>query len=167
MTAPSTLHQQISMGLGSALNLHFRGRTCRVFAAPTDVRLSEHDVAQPDLMVVCDKAQIQEGHIDGPPTLVAEILSPSSLRHDRIRKSRLYAACGVKEYWIVNPSPAMVEVYLLDGQTYRLQAGYTEKDTLLSPTFPDLAVELAEVFPDEEVDEVRESAAPPYLESRA
>ena len=162
MPAPTTLHQMLSMDLGVALHAFFKGKPCTVLASPLDVRLSEYDVVQPDLVVVCDKAQIQPTHIQGAPTLVVEILSPSTLRHDRIRKARLYAASGVKEYWIVQPSPAMIEIYLLDGPTFRLQAGYTDQDLLQSPTFPDLSLVLSEIFPFEEVDEVREGRPPTY-----
>lgn len=162
MSAPTTFHQMISMDLSIILGSFFRGKPCRVLASPLDVRLSEYDVVQPDLVVVCDKAQIVRTHIEGAPTLAIEILSPSTLRHDRIRKARLYAASGVKEYWIVHPSPAMVEIYLLDGESFRLHAGYTDADTLQSPTFPELSIVLSEIFPFEEVDEVKEGRPPEY-----
>ena len=40
---------------------------------------------------------------EGPPDLVVEILSPSSIRRDRYEKQDQYARFGVKEYWIVDP----------------------------------------------------------------
>ncbi len=126
------------------------------------MRLSEYDVVQPDLVVVCDKKQITPTHIEGAPTLAIEILSPSTLRHDRIRKACLYAGAGVKEYWIVNPSPAMVEIYILDGESFRLHAGYTDADVLQSWTFPELRIVLSEIFPFDEVDEVREGRPAQY-----
>jgi Uma2 family endonuclease len=43
-----------------------------------DVKLSDEDVVQPDLLVVCDPKQITRTHIEGPPSLVVEILSPDS-----------------------------------------------------------------------------------------
>jgi Uma2 family endonuclease len=64
----------ISMSLAEALLPYFRGGTCRVFAAPMDVKLSEEDVVQPDLLVVCRPEQIRQAYIDGAPRLVVEIL---------------------------------------------------------------------------------------------
>jgi Uma2 family endonuclease len=163
MSSPSLIHQTLSIALGHALFGHFKGQPCAVFSAPLDVRLSDFDVVQPDLLVVCDQKQLNPGYVDGPPTLVIEILSPSTMRHDRIRKARLYAAAGVKEYWLVHPSPAMIEICLLDGETYRLVSGYTDMDTLSSPTFPELSLDLSDIFPFEEVDEVREGRPPAYV----
>ncbi len=164
--APSSRHQAVVTDLSGRLSAHFQGKPCRPFVAPTDVRLSAKDVVQPDILVVCDRTQIRETHIEGPPTLVVEILSPSSHRYDRVRKLRLYARFGIQEYWIVQPNPAVVEVLQLTGEIYSVAGVYTDVDTLRSPTFPDLALELGAIFSlplpvEEQIDEIRESA-PPY-----
>jgi Uma2 family endonuclease len=164
--APLVRHQAVSGRLFGKLDVFFQGHSCRLFYAPIDVKLSEEDVVQPDLVVVCNPDQIKRTHIEGSPTLVVEILSPTSMRHDHVRKFELYARFGVKEYWIVTPYPPLVEVYVLQGDHFRLAAGYDQDDTLRSPTFPDLAIELAGVFdfpidPEERVNVVKE-ARPPY-----
>ncbi len=111
--APILRHQMISIELSAQMQIQFRGKKCKVFVAPTDVKLSEYDVVQPDLLVVCDKNKMKRTHIEGAPTLIIEILSPSTSIHDRMHKMNLYAASGVKEVWLVTPYPALVEVYLL------------------------------------------------------
>ena len=78
-----------------------------------------------------------------------------------MRKFRLYASAGVKEYWISHPTPAIVEVHLLDGEGYRTHGVYTDQETLVSATFSGLSIDLSQLFPFAEVDEVKESA-PPY-----
>jgi Uma2 family endonuclease len=137
-----------------------------VFPAPTDVKLSAEDVVQPDLLVVCDKTQLRETHVEGPPALVVEILSPSTVSFDRVRKMRLYARFGVKEVWLITPYPWFAEVYVLDGASYRLAQGFEKTDTLTSVIFPDLRIALEKVFdyeipPHEQVQMVREGR-PPY-----
>jgi Uma2 family endonuclease len=144
--APNTRHQRISGELTFAFVGHFRGKKCQPFAAATDVKLSEQDVVQPDLLVVCDPNQIKPTHIEGAPTLVVEILSHASVAHDRIRKMELYARFGVKEAWIVTPHPPVVEIFVLDGTAYRRAAAYGKDDELVSPTFPDLRIPLEPVF---------------------
>lgn len=167
MTAPRVSHQMVCGELYASLHSHFRGRRCKVFLSPIDVRLSEYDVVQPDLIVVCDRSQILETHIEGPPTLVVEILSLSTQRHDRVRKLHLYARFGVKEYWIFQPNPPLVEVLTLDGSGYRIAGAYTELDHLTSQLFPELALDLNEIFlptGEEPIEEIRE-ASPPYAAS--
>ena len=164
--APSTRHQRIQWSLTVALDGYFRDHTCQAFAAPTDVKLSEEDVVQPDIIVVCDPDQVKRTHIEGAPTLVVEILSPSTAAFDRARKMQLYARCGVKEVWLVTPYPWLAEVYALAGDSYRLAAAYERTDTLVSVAFPDLSVTLAGIFdypidPGEEIQMVKEGR-PPY-----
>ncbi|MCA9776779.1 MAG: Uma2 family endonuclease [Candidatus Eremiobacteraeota bacterium] len=164
MTVPRVSHQAVCGELFALLHAHFKGRSCRPFISPIDVRLTEYDAVQPDLLVVCDESQITPTHIEGPPTLVVEVLSPSTQRHDRVRKLRLYAAAGVGEYWLIQPYPALAEVLSLENGSYLISGTYTEKDTLTSPSFPELALPLQEIFPlsdGETIDEVRETP-PPY-----
>lgn len=163
--APTSRHQAVVGDLFALLRRYQTSR-CRAFVSPIDVKLSQHDVVQPDIVMACDPSQITETHIEGPPTLVVEVLSSSTSRHDRIRKLRLYAKSGVAEYWLVQPNPPLIEVLQLVGDSYRIAGVFTEKDTLRSPRFPELAIDLSEAFtlpvpPEEQVDEIRESA-PPY-----
>ena len=164
--APATRHQDILVELTAQFQEHFRGKSCRVYAAPTDVRLSPTDVVQPDLLVVCEKGKIKATHIEGAPALIVEVLSPATALLDRTRKMPLYAVAGVKEVWLINPYPWLVEVFVLDGATYRLAGSFSRGDKLASPTFPRLRVNLRRVFdfqiePGEKIEFVRE-AHPPY-----
>lgn len=144
--APGTGHQSVAFALGLEFGRAFDGRKCRVFPAPTDVKLSNQDIVQPDLVVVCDPGKIKPTHIDGPPTLLVEVLSPSTESHDRKRKLPLYAKSGVKEVWIISPSAKLVEVFVLDGASYRLSGTFGKGDKLLSPTFRFMKINLARVF---------------------
>lgn len=146
MASPTSRHQQISMELSRQLAIHFKGKSCRAYAAPMDVVLSEEDVVQPDLLVVCDTKQIKRTHIEGAPALVVEILSGDSAFRDKALKLNLYARSGVKEYWIITPWPSMVEVLVLQGGKYLVHHVFAKEDTLISPSFPDLQVTLRDVF---------------------
>ena len=164
--APTSRHQMIVSDLFGQLYQHFQGRPCRPLVSPIDVKLSAEDVVQPDIVVICDPSTILETHVEGPPPLVIEVLSPSSNRHDRVRKLRLYARFGVQEYWLVQPHPALIEVLRLTDGDYRIAGTYTDTERLRSPTFPELALDLTTVFTlpvpaSEQIDEIRESA-PPY-----
>lgn len=164
--APTTRHQSTLVELTSQFQTYFRGKKCKAFIAPTDVKLSDEDIVQPDLIVVCDRNKIQPTHIAGAPTLIVEILSPATAIHDRIRKMHLYAKAGVKEVWLVTPYPWLVEVFTLQGGQYRVQESYSKQDRLRSPIFPKLKIDLTKVFdfplePGEKIALVKESR-PPY-----
>ncbi len=165
--APMIRHQRIVRELFIEMRSYFAKKSCELLISPVDVKLSNQDIVQPDLLVVCDPRQIKETHIEGPPALVVEILSPSTQRHDRLRKTFVYAKFGIKEYWLVTPYPALVEILLLDGASYRIHQGYGQDERLTSPSFPGLEIDLTKVFnfpvpPDELIDEVREGT-PEYV----
>ena len=164
--APLTRHQTIVGELYLQLATFLKGHKCKAFVSPTDVKLSDDNIVQPDLLVVCDKDQVKRTHIEGPPALVVEVVSEATLMHDRVRKFRLYALSGILEYWIVSPYPHLIEVYELRGQDYALSGGYTKEDALLSRVFPDLKLDLNRVFDfpldaGERVEMIKESH-PPY-----
>jgi len=66
-----------------------------VFDAPVDVILGFHDVVVPDLVVVTTPAQVTDRAIEGSPTLIVEVLSPSTSTRDRNLKAERYAALDV------------------------------------------------------------------------
>jgi Uma2 family endonuclease len=144
--APGVEHQRVVSELFVVLHRRFSDKKCEVLVSPVDVKLSEHDVVQPDIVIVCDRSKFQPSHIDGAPTLLVEVFSPSTEVHDRLRKMALYARSGVKEVWLASPRAATVEVYVLDGDTYRLAGAYGREEKLKSGTFPGLTVNLRQVF---------------------
>ncbi len=54
-------------------------------------------MVEPDISVVCDQSKLDKHGCKGAPDLIVEILSPSSLRHDRLVKLNLYQQAGVLE----------------------------------------------------------------------
>lgn len=59
----------------------------------------------PDLVVARHPAP-GEKYVTEPPLLLVEALSPSTRRHDRVRKLRVYERAGAAAYWILDPDPA-------------------------------------------------------------
>ena len=160
--APRPSHQTVANRLSLYFNLYLRGKKCQLFQAPTDVVLSDYDVVQPDLFVVCRPEQVRDTHIADAPALVIEILSPSTRQRDRTFKRKLYARSGVLEYWLVDGDLGEVEVLLLgeDG-LYKVAESFVPGDTLTSPSFPGLEIPSAEVFDLPKGWEIRETNSPP------
>jgi Uma2 family endonuclease len=78
--------------------------------------------------------------------LIIEV-AESSLATDRGVKQRLYAACNVPEYWIVNLVEKQLEVYSepLDG-AYRQQHRYDASQSVAPARFPELVLRVADVL---------------------
>jgi Uma2 family endonuclease len=144
--SPTARHQIVQTRLARRLDEFFDGKPCRAIVSPMDVKLSETDVVQPDILVVCRSRQIKRTHIEGAPALVVEILSESSALHDRTTKMRVYARHGIAEVWLVTPYPSLIEVYRLDGEGYRLAGTYTRADMLKSPGFRKLSLRTDDIF---------------------
>ena len=94
----------------------------RVFAGSAAVRLpGVRRRRVPDLVFV-SKARshlIGDTFIDGPPDLIAEIVSPDSVERDWVDKRAEYERAGVREYWIVDPSHERFAASALRGKKYR------------------------------------------------
>lgn len=50
-------------------------------------------------------------YYDEVPAWVCEVLSPGTMRVDRIKKLRIYREAGVKHVWLVHPTDHTIEVF--------------------------------------------------------
>ena len=151
--APNTRHQGVSMELSRIFSTFLHGHKCRVFASPIDVRLNidteDDTVLQPDLIVVCDKTKIGDKSINGAPDLVIEIQSPTTAKFDRVKKYALYEKYGVKEYWIVDHIGKVLEVFTLENGKF-IRAAYGPEDTVEVGLLPGLAIDLSQIFSEDD-----------------
>ena len=137
--------QQLFHQIESALD--GRGYVC---FAPLDVRLPEggepderiETVLQPDVFIVQDAAKIDHRGVRGAPDWVAEILSPSTARHDRIRKLFAYERAGVREYWLIHPSKRELTTYQLgDNGRYGIPSVAELKGRTTLKAVPDVTID--------------------------
>lgn len=124
--APVRRHQGILGEVFRQVANILEGSPCRPYIAPFDVRLPKADeidndvdtVVQPDLVVICDRAKLDDKGCRGAPDWVVEVLSPTTAGHDQILKRALYQRVGVREYWLVHPVDRIVTIYRLDAGSY-------------------------------------------------
>src|SRR5262249_25014427 len=148
--APNTRHQEISANLFLALRRHVDARGLgTVLYAPLDVILSDTTVVQPDIVFIANdrRAAISQRGIEGAPTLVVEILSPSTTRVDREIKRRLYGIHGVPFFWLVDPDTRAIEVYALEHDAYRLKLSATGSEPVDLPPFNGLGLVPTSLWP--------------------
>ena len=156
MSAPNTLHQQILINLGSEIHTFLKGKPCRVFPAPFDVRLfyqedeSDDTVVQPDLSVICDPGKLGEEGCHGAPDMVVEILSPSNTAMEMERKRLLYKDAGVREYWIVDPKNKLIIINLFKTDSAENGDYFIRfckiQDTAKPVVLPGLEIPLSTIF---------------------
>lgn len=157
MSSPSDIHQEISMALSAQLYNYLKGKQCKPYAAPFDVRLFAQQgdrpedtdtVVQPDLMVVCDPEKVDRHGVRGAPDLVIEILSESTRQLDRLVKFSLYQRAGVREYWIVDPANRSVAVHTLEEGAYHGAAAYPFDAVVPVGVLEGCQIDLSAVFPE-------------------
>lgn len=77
-------------------------------------QVGERTVLVPDL-VVTHPHPYDTKYVTDPLPLAVEVISPSSRRHDRVRKLRVYSRAGVGAYWIVDPAEPSLLVFERQG----------------------------------------------------
>ena len=151
--APSPVHQEVAYQIARQIGNYLEGKRCKVYPAPFAVCLDygksddEADtVVEPDISIVCDMSKINEHGCKGAPDMIAEVVSPSTARRDRMVKLNLYEQAGVREYWIVDPLEQSIQVYLLDTGRYRIADYYAKEDIAKVHVLDGCFVELSKVF---------------------
>ena len=81
------------------------------------------------------------------PDWACEVLSPATALLDRTRKLPIYAREGVAHLWLVDPRVRSLEVFRLDGETYRLAATHGEAEVVRAEPFDAVPLELAALWP--------------------
>jgi len=140
--APNPQHQRLLGNLYMLLRQHVTVPGAgELFFAPIDCILSDTTVVQPDLVYLeaARLSAISPRGIEGPPTFVVEILSPTTTLIDRSTKLQLYARHGVPYYWIVDPEAQIIEAYSLSAGGYDLVTRAAGSDPVTLPPFSDLA----------------------------
>ena len=152
--APNQLHQRISSDIHGQLWSFLKGKKCRTYAAPFDVRLPRKSmqdkdiftVLQPDICVICDLSKLDERGCVGAPDIVVEILSPGNNAKELKNKYEVYEEAGVKEYWIVSPQDNTFTVYTLTAGKYVASRQMVAGDVIISSTLPGFSLDLTELF---------------------
>jgi Uma2 family endonuclease len=147
--APSWTHQAAVLQLARRLADYLdRAPVGHLVIAPADVQFDEHNLVQPDLFVVPLLGGKPPRTFEDVRTLLlaVEVVSPSTIRTDRIDKRKLYARQGVSEYWIVDVDTRVVERWRANESI-----GTVLTETLVwqpESTEPALSVDLPHYFRD-------------------
>ena len=110
--APTYGHQYIAARIRHALLQHVGPD--RVPDTPADILVDDHNILQPDIVVLAEPGDVASPYVP-MPRLVVEVLSPSTRRRDRGVKAGLLLGAGVGEVWLVDPEARTIEIRSTEG----------------------------------------------------
>jgi Uma2 family endonuclease len=150
MSGGSVAHAMIGHNLGGALYGLLKGGPCRGFSADLRVHNVETGAyAYPDLTIVCGELRLLDEHRDTllNPTVVVEVLSPSTEAYDRSRKFAHYRRIpSLRDYILVSQEAPIIEVFSRrEGDTW-LYTPYEGLDASAEVPSIGCSVPLAEVY---------------------
>lgn len=137
MTGAAEGHITVCLNVAMALRQHLKGSPCRTFMADMKVRAdASNGFYYPDVVVTCSARDAQDPLVKREPTLLVEVLSPSTAAYDRGAKFSSYRQlASLQEYVLIDTDTRTTDVYRkgADGLW------------VLHPFAGDQAVELASV----------------------
>lgn len=146
---PNSIHHfvlsSLVMTIGPWVNQESLGR---MYLPPTGVLTPSGNMFEPDaLFIPSGHPQANENwlYLTHPPTLIIEIVSGCTRPRDWITKFKDYAAMGVPNYWIVEPSDETIWGFKLMKGAYE-EVVQTVPNHFEAPPFPGLRIPLAKVF---------------------
>ena len=120
----SRKYNLIAVHVTGELYVQLKTRSCEVYTNDMRVKVSSAGLyTYPDVVVVCDKPRFEDSHFDTllNPTVLIEVLSPSTAAYDRGNKFASYQKLdSLCEYVLISQNSVCVEHYLREGQDWNL-----------------------------------------------
>lgn len=122
-------------------------RGWQFFPEGTGVYVSERIGYVPDVVGFAPGVEVNpDAAVEGAPTLVVEVLSPSTATRDRTQKKRDYARIGVQIYILLDPIKKKMEVFRLNGNRFGPPETLRENEIWMPQDLPELRLELEKLW---------------------
>lgn len=146
--SPIPRHQRVVVRLMTRLHHHATRHGGEVLPGPIDVFFGPRDVVEPDIVFVGPDRldQVEERFVRGAPDLVVEVSSPSTRRHDLVRKRRLYEEHGVPEFWFVDLDHDRIDEYRLGDRRYSDPVTFERGEALTSAAIEGFSAPVDEIL---------------------
>jgi len=150
---PSVEHTRVASTLGYAIGPSYDfgeggGPGGWIILDETEIKLEE-DTFVPDIAGWKKERFFNpEGQnwVSVTPDWVCEILSPSSVRHDRIIKARTYAKHRIPYFWLIDPRDRLLQVFKLESGRWVTLEDYAEDDKVRAEPFQEIEIDLAKLW---------------------
>ncbi|MBA3870219.1 MAG: Uma2 family endonuclease [Anaerolineae bacterium] len=115
MSGASREHNLVVMNTGTALNSQLAQRPCEVYPSDMRVKINSIKYTYPDVTVVCGEPRFADDEFDTllNPTVIVEVLSESTEKYDRGKKSEHYRTLdSLQEYVLIAQDEIHTEHYI-------------------------------------------------------
>ena len=149
MAGGSKEHNAIVASLIIEAGQFLKGKKCKIF--PSDMRVfnpSNGLYTYPDITIICGKEEYQDEKFDTllNPTVIIEVLSPSTEDYDRGTKFILYRSIpSLQNYILVSSTEVAADVYARSNDKWILTTSKT-KDQSLYINAIDLTLPLRDIY---------------------
>ncbi len=153
MTGGTVLHSQIPLNFAALLLSHLRGKGCKITISDAKVSLRSGKYYYPDVVVSCDERDRFSRDFLQYPTLIAEVLSPTTESRDRGIKQQNYMAIDtLQTYILITSESPRIEVYQRLDRAWEYQSiaiaesNFEQEDPLIHLTSIDLQFPLSALY---------------------
>jgi Uma2 family endonuclease len=150
MSGAKTQHNIITGNLYANLWNKLRGKPCKPFGSDQRVHAEQNTfIAYPDISVICGPVITlnNDQYNVLNPTVIMEVLSPSTSNYDRGLKFTLYQAIpALKEYVLIDSVSVSVEVHSLNQQCNWELKKYNSMADTLSLSSLSVSLSLSEIY---------------------
>ena len=147
MTGGQLNHFDIISNILFELRLLLAETDCRTLPNGMLVRVGDASLVSPDVIVVCGEPQTEaDTRILLNPILVVEVISPSSVDHDRVEKRDFYQSVdSIQAYLIVEQDRMLVELYARGEKGWHLQT-FSQSDDEVPLAALDCRLPLRDIY---------------------
>jgi Uma2 family endonuclease len=144
----SPRHALLQTSLSALLWAKLRDRDCLAFSSDMKVWIpAKRAFFYPDLSVACNPPTYFNGDALENPSLIIEVLSPSTERFDRTRKFAMYRSIpSLRQYVLVSQDEPLVEVLTKSPEGFWIYMDYAELDSVVSFSAIGVEAPLAEIY---------------------
>jgi Uma2 family endonuclease len=144
---PVPRHARVTDAIARAVWAYSQKAGGECYGSAVHIVLSAQNVVVPDVVYIApDRLHtIGKKAVLGIPSLLVEVLSPSTSGIDRVKKRAVYARLGVPEYWIVDPEANTIERCSDPSGDHYCAVETFDKD-MPSATLRDLTLSFNEIF---------------------
>lgn len=113
MVGTSRAHAEVTDNLTMLLRAALTDRRCRAYSSDVKVRVEGADAYYyPDVFVTCSARDLRADAVMSEPSVVFEVLSPSTAEYDRGMKFAAYRLLpSLQQYVLLDPDRLRIESY--------------------------------------------------------
>jgi len=150
MGGASETHNLIAGNVFGELRQQLKERPCRSYVSDMRVKVRSFGLyTYPDVVVVCGEPEFEDDEVDTllNPTILVEILSPSTERYDRIAKTSYYRTIdSLAEHLLVAQDEIRLEQYARQRDGQWLLSEYLSLDAVVNLASIECALKLSDVY---------------------